>query len=77
MQPRKCITAEKYNLKNRQPKKWFGSLTRGGRLREALIIGIWLQYCNCVLHRCKMHMEVRLYLILLLINPNKEKRFWS
>lgn len=67
MQPRKCITAEKYNLKNRQPKKWFGSLTRGGRLRESLIIGIWLEYFNSVLHRCKMHMEVRLYLILALI----------
>ena len=51
MQPRKCITAEKYNLKNRQPKKWFGSLTRGGRLREALIIGIWLEYFNSVVHR--------------------------
>ena len=48
MQPRKCIKQKSIKP---SAQKWFGLLTRGGRLREALIIGIWLEYFNSVLHR--------------------------
>ena len=48
MQPRKCIKQKSIKP---SAQKWFGLLTRGGRLREALIIGIWLEYFNSVVHR--------------------------
>ena len=62
MQPRKCITAEKYKIVS--PKSGLGRLIVFcivGRLQE-------------VVHP---HIEVRLYLILALIKSKQGEAFWS